>query len=137
MRRGWLAWTLAVLLALIAVNAVVAGILFVLKPDGSAIGIPQDWLDGTPFPDYTIPGILLTGLGILHGVAAWAELAGWPLAWTWAGASAVGLGIWIVVQALLMGSPRHPIQTTLQASCLTIAAATGVLALVQRKRGTP
>ena len=47
--------------------------------------------------------------------------------------SAGGILIWIAVQAILMGSTRHPMQTILQAAVLAIGLATGVLALVQSR----
>ena len=134
MSKGWLRWTLVALLGLICVNALVAAFSFVSEPDGSGIGIPREWLEDTPFADYLVPGLLLGGLGLLHGWAAAREWLGRPDAWFWAGLSGSGLLVWIVVQALLMGSTRHPIQTFLQAFCLAVGIATGLLALVQRRR---
>lgn len=133
---AWQRWTMVALLALISLNALAAGTSFLFEPDGSGIGIPQDWLDGAPFDSYRVLGALLFGLGILHGVAAW--LQGWKsaLAWFWSGMSAGGLLIWIIVQALFMGSFRHPIQTILQAACLLVGMVVGLLALGQWRRRT-
>lgn len=132
--KGRLRWALTILLALIGLNALVASIGFIADPTGEGIGIPQDWLDDSPFDDYLVPGILLGGLGVLHGVAAVREWTGSRHAWLWAGLAASGLLVWIVVQAIMMGSFRHPIQTTLQATCLAIGVATGLLALAQLRR---
>lgn len=135
-RHRRIRWTLIVLLSLISVNALAAGFSFIQQPDGTGLGIPQDWLLGTPFRDYRIPGILLFGLGLLHAFAAFTEVRRRPSAWFWAGMSAGGILIWIVVQAFLMGSTRHPMQTILQAAVLVVGIATGLLALAQfRRRG--
>lgn len=134
-RRGLIA-----LLALIGLNAVAAGYGFVRRPDGSALGIPQDWLAGTPFADYRIPGLILFALGVLHLYAAWAAYRRHAASWFWAGLCAGSMVVWIAVQAALMGSTRHPMQTILQASVLVIAIATGLLALAQlrgRTAGAP
>ena len=129
--RGWRRWTLVGLLALVSVNALAAGYAFVATPDGSALGIPQDWLDGTPFADYRAPGAILFALGLLYAFAALREGRGHRGAWFWAGLSGGAMIVWIAVQAALMGSTRHPIQTTLQAAILSIGLVTGLLAWSQ------
>lgn len=133
-RQAGVRWALLVLLALIAVNAVAAGSSFVAEPDGSGLGIPQEWLEDSPFDTYLVPGLLLCGLGVLHATAAVLQWRRTPRAWFWAGLSGSGLLVWILVQAAMMGSTRHPIQTSLQAACLAIGIATGLLALAQRSR---
>ncbi len=129
----WVRRTLVALLTLIGLNAVAAGYLFVRRPDGSAIGIPHDWLAGTPFAGYRIPGAILFALGVLHLGAAVATQRRHPSSWFWAGLCGGSMIVWIAVQAALMGSTRHPMQTILQATVLTIAVATGLLALAQRR----
>ena len=47
------------LLAFMALNALPAGILLVLRPDGSWIGLQPSLLAGTPFPDFLVPGLAL------------------------------------------------------------------------------
>lgn len=132
--KGPLRWTLTILLALVGVNALVASYAFITDPSGEGIGIPQEWLEDSPFDDYLVPGILLGGLGALHGVAAVREWVGSRHAWLWSGLAGSGLLVWIVVQAMMMGSFRHPMQTALQAACLAVGSATGLLALVQLRR---
>src|SRR5687768_8617989 len=100
--KGRLRWALIALLALICLNALAASFAFIADPTGKGMGIPQEWLEDSPFDDYLIPGILLGGLGVLHGVAAAREWAGSRHAWFWSGFAASGLLVWIVVQAILM-----------------------------------
>jgi len=136
----WTRRALIALLALIGLNAVAAGYGFVRRPDGSALGIPQDWLAGTPFADYRVPGLILFALGVLHLYAAWAAYRSRAASWFWAGLCAGSMVVWIAMQAALMGSTRHPVQTILQAAVLAIAIATGLLALAQlraRSAGSP
>lgn len=57
-RRGT---RLAIMLieSLIGVAAVVAGVLFVMRPSGSLMGMSTSTLAATPFSDYTLPGYVL------------------------------------------------------------------------------
>lgn len=122
---------LIAVLGVVSVNAVAAGYGFIGTPDGSALGIPKDWLAGTPFPDYRVPGILLFSLGLLYGFAAFREVRRGSDAWVWAGLSGGAMIAWIIVQAAMMGSFRHPIQTLLQAIVLAAGLLSGASAFLQ------
>ena len=62
---------LLILLFFIAINAFYGGWLLISDPSGEAIQIPVELLDGTPFDDYLIPGIILLLVnGILGLVVA-------------------------------------------------------------------
>lgn len=84
-------------------TALWGGGLMLLDPAGTTMGLEVDWLAGTPFQDYFVPGLILfTVLGIgsfvvLYGIARRTQWAWW---------AAVGLGValvgWIVTQALLL-----------------------------------
>ena len=114
-------WWLAGILALLGLNAVVAAYGFLRDPDGSSIGIPVEWLEGSPFETYLVPGIVLMGMGVLSLAAATLQWRRHSLAWVWSGMTGAGFVIWIIVQSMMMGSFRHPIQTTLQAVVLGLA----------------
>lgn len=47
----------AVLAGFIGVGAVYGGVRLLV--DAKALGVEQSWLEGTPFPDYRVPGIVL------------------------------------------------------------------------------
>lgn len=49
--------TVAALAGLIGVGALYGGIGLLV--DAEALGAEQSWLDGTPFPDYRVPGVVL------------------------------------------------------------------------------
>lgn len=63
-------WTFLVLEAFVAVGAAYGGARLLI--DAEAFGMRESWLDGSPFADYTVPGLaLLAGIG--GGMAiAWA-----------------------------------------------------------------
>jgi hypothetical protein len=73
-------------------------------PDGTALGMPSKWLQGSPFSSFLIPGLILFalfGLGAL-ATAALALLRSWPAPY-FTFAMGIGLMIWIVVQLLALG----------------------------------
>lgn len=94
---------LVVLLALWGLGAVGGGVGMAGAPDGSAIGFDTAMLDGTPFGDFLLPGLLLLALGVGSLVAA--GVLGWlvrrgrgPLpGWVCGGLVllAVGINAWI------------------------------------------
>jgi len=60
-----------VLLFGLAINAIGGGLFLIIDPSGKAIQIPLDLLEGTPFTNYLIPGLVLFfAIGILSSVVA-------------------------------------------------------------------
>ncbi len=58
-----------------ALNAMVAGALFVLDPSGGTMGMEVSYLDSSPFRTYLIPGMVLFFVnGVMNIVAAIATL---------------------------------------------------------------
>lgn len=102
-------WALVVLLVMQGVGGIGGGLYLVLDPDGGLIGLPLEWLEGSPFPDYLIPGItLVTILGIFPIVVAVAILQ--QKRWGIYGSIVVGAGliIWMVVELLVVGYQSEP-----------------------------
>jgi hypothetical protein len=99
--RKTLHFVLGVVFAFVALGALPAGFLMILKPDGSALGITTDMLGTSPFANYLIPGLFLfivNGLvNLLASVLSFKQhaLAGWL---------GIALGsalvIWIIIQML-------------------------------------
>jgi hypothetical protein len=92
-----------VLTAIQAVGAIAGGIGLVQDPVDN-IGMPLSMLEGSPFRDYLIPGlILLVAVGLL-ALFVWAGLLRrWKPAWWLSLASGGGLVIWIITEVALLG----------------------------------
>lgn len=121
----WL-WALKTLLLLLGICALISGSMLMLDPSGKSIQFPAGYLDGSPFPNYFIPGFLLSVFIGLLSLSAWFSLWKKPKvvllerlnpfqdrhwAWTLALMSGTGLVIWIVVQMLMV--PYFFLQPTL------------------------
>lgn len=102
------------LLAVLAqgISGVAGGYGLVADPSGAAVGLPLEWLEGTPFSDYLVPGaILFSVLGVFPLIVAWGL---WRRRrWAWYGALMVGaaLAVWIIVEIMMIGyKPEPPLQ---------------------------
>ena len=110
-------WFLKALLLGLGVSALVPGIELIVDPSGKLVQFPEGALQGSPFPDYLIPGFLLTIFIGLLPLAAWFSLWKKPKsaflsrinpfpkrhwAWTLALVSGLGLTVWILVQMTMV-----------------------------------
>jgi len=98
---------LIVLHAFLGIAAIGAGQAFARDPSGGTLGIPKEWLEGSPFPDFRIPGLFLaivigganlaSALALLrrHALASWLSLA-----------TGVLLVVWVAIQTAILGF-RH------------------------------
>lgn len=92
-----------VLTAVQAAGAMGGGIALVRDPVKN-IGMPLSLLDGTPFKDYLIPGlILLAVVGVFSLLVFVGLLLKWKAAWWLSLASGGGLVIWIIAEVALLG----------------------------------
>ena len=92
---------------------------------GGAPEVPTQWLNGTPFGSYVIPGLVLGA--VVGGSQIAAAVAGWrrhPRARTLSLLAALVLLAWIVIQLALIGY-----HSALQPIVLVWAIVTGALAL--------
>ena len=91
--------TLIVLELIVAVNAF-GGAIYALS---GAPTVPVEWLRGTPFRDYTVPGLFLLAGGLGMVLAAVAQLSRWPAAARWSEIVGALLMLWIIVQVAIIG----------------------------------
>lgn len=119
-------WALKFLLFFLGISALFPGISLMVDPTGKGIQFPEGSLEGSPFYNYFIPGILLTIFIGLLPLMAWYVLWKKPespfleginpfrnLYWGWTAAliSGMGLVIWILVQMTMV--PYFFLQPTL------------------------
>ena len=87
----------------LGVTALFGGGNLLFDPSGSRMNMPAEWLAGTPFPDYFLPGLFLF---TVFGVGSFAVLYGVVRRRVWAWHAALGLGIllvgWILAQMYLL-----------------------------------
>jgi len=113
--------TLALVEAVVGVNAL-GGMAYAL---GGARDVPSEWLDGTPFDSYVVPGLYL---GVVVGgscvVAGYTAARDHQLARPAALASAAVMETWIAAQVALIGY-RSPLQPVIAVTGLAVAALAG------------
>jgi hypothetical protein len=83
-----------VLQFLLSLGALAGGAGLAAMPDqGGPMRLSMSWLEGTPFPDYTIPGIVLfLGNGLLPLGAIYLILRRHPMA----ALATMGVGLWSI-----------------------------------------
>ncbi|MBN2281762.1 MAG: hypothetical protein JXQ65_14365 [Candidatus Marinimicrobia bacterium] len=88
----------------VALGAIPSGVLFLLAPDGSKIGLSLDILHNSPFTDFFIPGLFLLMVNGLFNLAG-AFLSFFKS--KYCGFGGIGLGIfliiWILIQVYYIG----------------------------------
>ncbi|MFC2112672.1 hypothetical protein ACFLTA_05330 [Bacteroidota bacterium] len=96
---------LGALQAFIGLGALGGGFMLVIDTSGSALGVPLSFLEGSPFPNFLIPGIFLL---VVNGVGS---LIGAGFSFTrrpYAQETAIVLGVilvaWIVIQVIIIRS---------------------------------
>lgn len=97
-------WALLAGTVVLGATASFGGASLLLDPTGARMEMPLTWLDGTPFADYFLPGLVLfgvLGLGALVVATGLLVRRWWALPATLALATA--LGGWIGVQVALVG----------------------------------
>ena len=137
-------WILKAMLLLLGISALVPGIELILDPSGKYVGFPEGALAGSPFPNYMIPGFLLTVFIGLLSLVTWFALWKKPAsaflervnpflkrhwAWTLALMSGFSLMVWILVQMMMV--PYFFLQPTLlgwAAAIILLCFAPGVRA---------
>lgn len=110
---------LITLQGLLGLSAAASGFMMMRFPDGRPMHMPLSMLEGTPFSDFFIPGILLFMFVGLYPLAVTYSLFSrpawrWPDAinpfrkmhWAWTASLAAGiiLIIWICVQMMMLAA---------------------------------
>lgn len=108
-KRPALVYTLMVLVAFQGLSGLLGGFGLISDPSGESLQIPLDWLEGSPFNNYLIPGIILFFILGIYPLIVFFGL--WKNAmWSWYGALFLGIAliIWIGVEILIIGYHMQP-----------------------------
>lgn len=98
------AWALLACCIFQAISAIGGGLALVLDPTASSMGWSADILEGSPFGDFLLPGlILLVVLGLFPLVVAYGLWRRHRWGWWGAGALGVGIIIWLATEVILIG----------------------------------
>jgi hypothetical protein len=125
------------LLVFIGVGALISGPMLFLAPDGHLMKLSVDMLQGTPFTNFLIPGLvlflfvgifpILVSYGLLRQPSwRWAEAINvckkYHWSWTAAWAAGVIMLIWIIVETSLLGyvSFLQPVITVWGVAIITL-----------------
>jgi uncharacterized BrkB/YihY/UPF0761 family membrane protein len=102
-------YILLVLLIAQGLSGVVGGIFFIIDPSGNLINIPIEWLNGSPFNNYLIPGIIL--FIILGLFPLFVMLQVWKRS-IWSKYTPLSIGIaliiWIIAEIIIIGYQSEP-----------------------------
>ena len=101
---------LGIIQSVVALSAIPAGLLIILQPDGSELGIPIGILDSSPFSDFLIPGLFLFAInGLGQGFAAFSSFKQYRFYRTLGFILGVALTLWIIIQVYFI-NPVHYLQ---------------------------
>jgi len=98
-------WARRVVLGVLAfegLGALLGGPLLVAAPDGSLMKMPTEILQET-FSDFLVPGLLLTGLGVLNVAAFVVVLLRRPSSLLWTCLALGGFFVWFAVEFSIVG----------------------------------
>jgi len=101
---------LGVIQSIVALSAIPSGILLIMQPDGSKLGIPIDLLDAVPFSNFLIPGLFLLFInGLAQGFGALASFLNYKFYRTLGFILGIVLVLWIIIQVYFI-NPIHFLQ---------------------------
>ncbi len=108
-RRPILIVFLIILVIFQGVSGVFGGAGLIIDPSGKSLQIPLEWLNGSPFDNYFIPGIVLFFvLGITPLIISFGLIK--RKYWSWYGSLFWGFAliIWILVEIIVIGFQADP-----------------------------
>lgn len=92
---------LLLILAIEGLGGILGGLLLAIAPDGRLMEMPATMMRGV-FPDFFIPGLILTGMGILTTTAFLAVYIKSRYDWILSGLALVGFAIWFAVEIAIL-----------------------------------
>ena len=94
---------LFILIYFVAITALSSGLILILKPDGSSLGLNLSILRDTPFHNFFIPGLLLLFIiGGIHLIVILLRIFHHPQTYKYCLIASLALVVWMVLQFLLL-----------------------------------
>jgi hypothetical protein len=91
------------LVSFIAVTSTLSGLVMISSPDGGILNLSLILLEGTPFKNFLVPGILLTMIvGGVNLLAVFFNIQRHPNRYNWAMAGGIMVSGWIITQIILI-----------------------------------
>lgn len=92
---------LLVFISFAAFTALPAGIIMIYEPDGSSLGLSTTMLEGTPFKNFLLPGLVLAGIvGGINVISLFAIMGGNAHSYKFSLWGGIVLAGWIVAQLM-------------------------------------
>lgn len=92
---------LFILISAIAITSTISGVLMIMAPNGGMVGLSTLLLKDTPFRDFLVPGILLTGIvGGMNLIAIYTLISHNNNYCNWAMIAGITTSAWIISQIL-------------------------------------
>ena len=129
-------WLYVLVAVSLGVSAVYGGLALMRDPVDDPLGLPHEWLEGTPFPDYFVPGL---NLFTVFGVGSFVVVIGVLGRRGWARMAAVGLGVaqlgWIGAEVFFLRRlhPLHVVYGSLGAVLVRLATRPSMRAYLNRR----
>lgn len=102
-------YLLVLLIFFQAASGLYGGGALVIDPTGGSLALPLSLLDGAPFDNYLVPGLILFSvLGVFPGIVCYGLMRRQP--WAWLGSVLVSIALmgWIGVEILMVGYQADP-----------------------------
>lgn len=95
-----------------AISGLSGGAALLLDPSGQLLNLPEYWLDGTPFTDYFVPGLILFSiLGVFPIIVLTSLLREKDYSAKLSFLLGLTLIIWIITEIIIIGyKPDPPLQ---------------------------
>ena len=91
------------LVSFTALTSALSGLLMIINPNGEILNLPLKLLEGTPFKNFMIPGILLLIIvGGINLLAAFFYVRNHPKRYNWTMAGGVIISGWIISQMIII-----------------------------------
>lgn len=96
---------LFILVCFVAITSTISGLLMVSSLDGGILNLQYSLLQGTPFKNFRVPGILLTlFVGGTNLLAVFYNIQRHQNRYNWAMAGGMMISGWIIVQMIMINT---------------------------------